>query len=46
MLENIKIIKEMKRFTAYHQEIQNNYRDCEALQKYISKILEVKEEKP
>jgi hypothetical protein len=42
MLENIKILRDMKRFTVYHQEIQNNYAEVEALKRYIQKILEAK----
>lgn len=39
MLENIKIISQMKRFTPYHTYIQLNYGESESLAKFIAKIL-------
>ena len=45
MLENIKIIRDMKRFTPYHQEIQNNYKNIEGLDKYTAMILKEEQEK-
>ena len=45
MLENIKIIRDMNRFSPYHKEIQTHYKDSETLGRFIEKILEVKEEK-
>jgi len=45
MLENIRIIRDINRFTSFHREIQNNYQQSEALSKFVVKILEVKEEK-
>lgn len=45
MLENIKILREVKRFTPFHKEIQQNYQDQEALAKYLEAIFKMKEEK-
>lgn len=44
MLENLKILRETKRFTPFHKEIQQHYQDQELLTKYIEAILKMKED--
>lgn len=44
MLENLKLIGEMRHYTPFHQFVQLNYSNIEHLQKFISKILTLKPE--
>jgi len=44
MLENIKIISQINRFTVFHGEIQKSHPSELSQNKFILKILSVKEE--
>jgi hypothetical protein len=42
MLENLKLISDMKHHTPYHQFIQLNYSNADHLHRFIAKIITVK----
>lgn len=45
MLENLRIIRDIPRFTPYHRDIQTHYQHADTLRQYLKPILEAKEEK-